>query len=218
MGSAERRTRHKQELRRKILDAARAIIVEDGFSALTMRRIAEKIDYSPAAIYLHFTDRDEIARVLSQEGFEQLLKCLEPASAIAEPWPRMRSIANAYVSFGVNNGETYKLILMDDAKYIAAVFSNKENASGQDPATASFQILLQAAEDIKKAGITNSALEPLELTETIWTALHGIVSLKLTCSDFLRSSAERLTEIMLEGMEQGLRPARISGKGTAKRK
>ena len=216
MGSTERRARHKEELRRKILDAARAIIMEEGFAALTMRRIAERIDYSPAAIYLHFTDREEIARDLSREGFGELLQCLQPTSAAVDPWVRLREISRAYVSFGMAHPETYKLIFMEDARYMKAIFARKEPVTENDPATESFRILFRAAQDLKQAGLTNKQIEPLELTETIWTAVHGIVSLKLTCTDFLKSSAERLVEITFEAIEQGLRPARKAAKKNVK--
>ena len=58
MGSNERRERERLELRQLILDAARELFVEEGYDAVTMRRIAEKIEYTPTTIYLHFKDPD----------------------------------------------------------------------------------------------------------------------------------------------------------------
>ena len=60
MGVRDRRARQKQLLRQQILDAARALLVREGYDSLSMRRVAERIDYSPTAIYLHFKDKQEL--------------------------------------------------------------------------------------------------------------------------------------------------------------
>ena len=72
MGTAERREREKQELRTRILDAARELFAEEGYDAVTMRKIAERIEYSPTAIYLHFRDKHALMRELCDEDFGAL--------------------------------------------------------------------------------------------------------------------------------------------------
>ena len=62
MGSAERKQRQKAQLREQILEAAREIVVKEGFRALSMRKLADAVEYAPATLYLHFQSRDEIAR------------------------------------------------------------------------------------------------------------------------------------------------------------
>ena len=64
MGTKERRERERRELRRKILDAARALFVEQGYDAVTMRKIAQAIEYSPTAIYLHFRDKKAVINAI----------------------------------------------------------------------------------------------------------------------------------------------------------
>jgi len=61
MGVAERRAREKRKLKQQILDAARQLFVRDGYESASMRKIANKIEYSPATIYTYFKDKDEIA-------------------------------------------------------------------------------------------------------------------------------------------------------------
>ena len=68
VSTIDRRTRRKQLLRQKILDVSREILLSQGFAALTMRRVAEAIDYSAAAIYLHFQSREQIAQELCFAG------------------------------------------------------------------------------------------------------------------------------------------------------
>jgi len=86
MGTPERKGRSysarlpalRQALRKRILDGAQRIVTRDGYAALSMRKIADAIGYSPASLYLYFENRDEIARALGHEGHEQLLAQLEP--------------------------------------------------------------------------------------------------------------------------------------------
>jgi len=65
MGIIERRERERKAVRKKILDAARELFVAEGYDAVTMRRIAETIEYSPTAIYFHFKDKETLIRLHS---------------------------------------------------------------------------------------------------------------------------------------------------------
>ncbi|MEW6346044.1 MAG: TetR/AcrR family transcriptional regulator [Paraburkholderia sp.] len=136
MGITERKTRQKQALRERILDAARRIVIREGFAALSMRKIADAIEYSPATLYLHFESRDEIARALCAEGYEQLLASFEPLAQIADPAERLKALARAYIAFGVAHPQTYRLIFMEDPTYMsAALYSggHGDKGSGKQP-------------------------------------------------------------------------------------
>ena len=73
MGVQERREREKKELKQEILDAARDLFVREGFENVSMRKIAEKIEYSPTAIYLHFKDKEALVHELCLHDFRVLL-------------------------------------------------------------------------------------------------------------------------------------------------
>ena len=136
MGITERKTRQKQALRERILDAARRIVVREGFAALSMRKIADAIEYSPATLYLYFASRDEIARALCTEGYAQLLATFEPLAQIADPADRLKAMAHAYVGFGVAHPQTYRLIFMEDPTYMGAALgaaSEAEQCAGSEP-------------------------------------------------------------------------------------
>jgi AcrR family transcriptional regulator len=204
MGSNERRARHKEALRERILEAARALIMRDGFASLTMRNIATAIEYSPAAIYLHFRDRDEIAKELSRQGYAQLYEALKPAAAIEDPRERLKEIGRAYVQFGMENPETYRLIFMD-YNYLAAVFGGEQQDPGADQADdetgrGAFDLLMDnaAALPLRAPGT------PQQIAETLWAGVHGIVSLKLTCPAFPVSTAQQLARIMTQALVDGL--------------
>ncbi len=130
MGIVERKSRQKQALRERILDAARRIVVREGFAALSMRKIADAIEYSPATLYLHFASRDEIAQALCAEGYAQLLETFVPLAQIADPAERLKALGHAYVAFGVAHPETYRLIFMEDPSYTGAALGGMAAGSG----------------------------------------------------------------------------------------
>src|SRR5678815_508168 len=90
MGSEQRRERDRQEMRDTILRAAIKLFAEESFEKVTMRRIAEAIDYTPGTLYWYFKDKDEIVFALHQRGFEILLSLIH----ISEP-TRLLSISYA---------------------------------------------------------------------------------------------------------------------------
>jgi AcrR family transcriptional regulator len=201
MGSRERRIREKRDLREKILKAAQEIITQEGFDALSMRKLANRIDYSAASIYLHFGSREEIAQELAKTAFDQLLVRIKSAAEVPELRDRLHAISHAYISFALEHPETYRLIFMGDAAYMHAVFKEE----GEDsPARQSYGILLRLAHDLKEAGFHLSEATSTEIAEAICSALHGVVSLKITCPAFQTSSAERLTGIIMDSFISNL--------------
>lgn len=208
-----RREEAKQDLREEILAASREIIASDGFTALTMRRLAERIGYSAASLYLHFRNRDEIASEVSRAGYADLLVALRSAT---EPYrgdaiARLRALAKAYVEFGLRNPQTYMLIFLEDPSYLKAVSAS---SNGDDPATQSYELLVGVATELIDSGLTPAkvqgkrlrAVTATELAETLWAGLHGIVSLKLTCPAFPTAPADVMTQVMIETLLSGLEP------------
>ncbi len=99
MGTKERRERERRELRKKILDAARELFVEQGYDAVTMRKIAQAIEYSPTAIYLHFKDKMAVMRALCDAGLPGARQALpqdrrrrRPDRAPSPDRPRLRRV------------------------------------------------------------------------------------------------------------------------------
>lgn len=108
MGVRERRQRERQELRRAILDTAREIAAAEGWSAVTIRRVAEKIEYSPPVIYEHFSSKEEIVIELLREGFRSLLAEMRSArDAHTDPVESLLAIGHAYWSFSVAHPEMH---------------------------------------------------------------------------------------------------------------
>src|SRR5579863_6656711 len=112
MGIAERKERDKQEMRQKIIDAAMHMFLEDGYNKTSIRNIAEKIEYSPATIYLYYKDKDELLYDVQAQAFEKLDKTFRDTVDAADPLKRLEQIMKTYVLFGKNNPELYDLMFI----------------------------------------------------------------------------------------------------------
>ena len=238
MGINERKTRQKQALRERILDAARRIVVREGFAALSMRKIADAIEYSPATLYLYFASRDEIARALCTEGYAQLLATFGPLAKIADPAERLKAMAHAYVGFGVAHPQTYRLIFMEDPTYMgAALGAAPEAAQGSgsgpdkgadkhpdgqpaasvinpaaadDSSDAAMHLMVSALDELKAAGRLRSSADGAVFAQVLWATLHGIVALNLTCPVFPTAPLGAIIDAALDAWFGGREPAAAS--------
>lgn len=111
MGIAERKEREKQEMRRKIIDAAFEMFVEVGYERTSIRAIADKIEYSPATIYLYYKDKDELLYEVQREAFDLLAKKFAP-SEIRDPFQRLEALGTTYLDFALANPQYYDLMFI----------------------------------------------------------------------------------------------------------
>ena len=103
MTIAERRFREKEDMRSLILDAARKVFLEKGYSQTSIRNIAEEMEYSPGTIYLYFKDKDEVFHALHEEGFRRMLEKMQPLEHVPDPFERLRAMGRVYLEFARNN-------------------------------------------------------------------------------------------------------------------
>ena len=92
MGIAERKEREKEDVRKKILDAAHDLFEAQGYENVTMRAVADAIEYSPTTIYLHFANKDALVEALCFEDFERLSARMNQAPLPENPIERMRAL------------------------------------------------------------------------------------------------------------------------------
>ena len=110
MGVAERKGRHKEDLKKDILAAAKQLFTEKGFEATSIRAIAEKIEYSPATIYLYYKDKNEIVHALHQDGFALLIQHFSVIESIQKPFEKLKALGKAYMQFAFEHPDVYQLI------------------------------------------------------------------------------------------------------------
>jgi AcrR family transcriptional regulator len=191
VSTIDRRTRRKQLLRQKILDVSREILLSQGFAALTMRRVAEAIDYSAAAIYLHFQSREQIAQELCFAGLKRLYERLQSVSA-KDPMTRLAGYARAYLEHAQSDPETYRLIFMADPQLSKAVFTHRESDGAGE---AALGLIVTAFTELRTDSKKTSA-KPIELAELLLAGLHGLASLRIACSQALTSDEFRLAQLL----------------------
>lgn len=109
MTTNTRRAQQKQQTRQAILDAARHIAAHEGWQAVTIRKIADRIDYRSPVIYEYFESKDALLLELVREGFASLLTDLTSARA-SDPDPdvAMQRIVRAYCTFAWRNPDLYQ--------------------------------------------------------------------------------------------------------------
>lgn len=173
MGSQERRKRERENLHRAILDAARELFVEQGFAAVSLRKIAERIEYSPTAIYLYFKDKDEILKALIAEGFELLCQQMQQLQ-VEDPVERLRQGAHCYFAFTQAYPQYYALMfeLCDD---------DFEKAFGPKPESGlmAFNFIRTAVTQAMERGQFRTDQPEIVVSHTIWAHIHGAAALAL---------------------------------------
>lgn len=175
MGVAERKERHKEDLKKEILDAAKVLFAEKGLEATSIRAIAERIEYSPATIYLYYKDKNEIVHALHREGFKLLLSHFEVLNHISHPFERLKGMGRAYIQFAIQNPDTYKLLfnMEEPLKHVANCFEE------WDEGARAFDILLHTIKDCQAAGYF-AGFPTEQMSFMIWSMMHGLCILRIT--------------------------------------
>ncbi len=183
MGTAERREREKHELRTRILDAARELFAEEGYDAVTMRRIAERIEYSPTAIYFHFRDKHALMQELCDEDFGTLAGEFGKIAAIADPIERLRRIGRAYVAFAMSHRNHYRLMFM--TPHSEALRPEDSRLTRGNPEEDAYAFLrATVAEAIESGKLRPEFLDADLVSQMVWAGTHGVVSLHIAkCKD-----------------------------------
>nr|WP_321983685.1 TetR/AcrR family transcriptional regulator [uncultured Lichenicoccus sp.] len=165
MSIAERKGRQRAEREQRIIAAARLIAEGAGWSAVTIRRLAEEIEYSQPVLYSHFENRDAIVAAVAIEGFRQFTTALRQAAREAtDRRSGLECVAMAYLGFAMQNPALYEAMFTLPT---GLRFAELETRSELKDA---FRALAAVVEPSK----TDVAVA----TETFWAALHGLVELE----------------------------------------
>ncbi|MBO9640437.1 TetR/AcrR family transcriptional regulator [Siphonobacter aquaeclarae] len=176
MGIAERKERERHEMRKLILEKAKEVFIEEGYDKASIRAIAERIEYSPATIYLYFKDKDELFFAVHELGFFELFDQMQTLASIENPLERLRQMGFIYLRFAGENPEMYDLMFISRAPI---------NALKKDPTEDEwycgnrvFNLLCAVIqENMDKGMIRQNDLMVTALS--IWSFVHGLASLHI---------------------------------------
>lgn len=167
--AAERRARQVQERRDRIVAAARTLAEEQGWEAVTTRRLADAIEYSQPVLYGHFPQgRAQIVTAVALVGFEEIAAALAPASRGEElsDDERVRALVTAYLDFAARNPATY------DAMFLLPLVVPFAEDDTPEVMKAGFAAIVDTLQRLERL-----PAEPETTAEMLWGAMHGLASL-----------------------------------------
>ncbi|MEY4168195.1 MAG: TetR/AcrR family transcriptional regulator [Blastocatellia bacterium] len=204
MGTRERREREREALRGEILAAARELFISEGYERVSMRRIAERIEYSPTTIYLYFRDKSEILDEICEQTFARLAKSLERIEGKGlDPLEGLREGCQAYIQFGLRNRHQYRLTFM-----VSSERMDRHDESGYEGSMGerAFGFLERAVARCAEAGYVRE-VEVAVASQVVWVTIHGLTSLLITLDseDFPWVEKKRLIGETIETVIRGLK-------------
>jgi len=179
-----------ERLRDEILDAAERLLLESGDAeAVSIRAVADAVGVTPPSIYLHFEDKNELIFAVCEKHFARLDQVLEAAAARStDPLESLRLRGRAYVRFGLDNPEHYRILFMGKPSATPESFDEERLRT-----SASFDHLVGAVRTCMDAGVIPQQ-DPVFVAIGLWTAVHGLTSLLVAKPDFPWPDVERLAD------------------------
>jgi AcrR family transcriptional regulator len=197
MGVQERRARQKENIREEILDAARNLFVKEGYEHVSIRKIAEKIEYAPGTIYLYFPDKAAILARICEETFANLAQRIHAINQdTANPLDSLRRGLRTYVQFGIDNPN----------HYVVTFVQAKQIPHDEQPTAGArcFGNLRAAVNRCVDAGLLNCD-DVEEVAQALWAGVHGVTTLLISCSfPFIEQNRliDRVVHILIEGIRK----------------
>jgi AcrR family transcriptional regulator len=142
-----------------------------GLDSLSLRRLAGSLGVTAPALYAHVTDKRDLIRALAEEELGRMSARFD---AVDEPDPlaRIRAYGRAYVDHAQENPELFKVIFL----FPPDLGSGEASADAELPAaTATFNAAAEAVAEASEVGAID-APDPLLAALTLWSGMHGVVS------------------------------------------
>ncbi len=186
--------------RAEILSAAERIFVAHGYEAATIRKIADEVGVSSTALYMHFSDKDQILLEICKGVVEELLAMkTEIAAMPVDSVARVRMMLEAYVRFALQHPNAYRLVFCSSPEVDSIRRQDETNRLGAQCLDRFESVIREiAAEGRLRVG------DPKTAHQVLWAACHGMVSLMIAKPDFAWAPPEELLGVMLDSMLHGL--------------
>lgn len=210
MGISERKEKQKQEIRKAILDASMKLFVEQGYENVSIRKIADLIEYSPTTVYLYFKDKNEILFQLHEIGFHKMAEYNAELWTIKNPLVRLHKMGEFYMKFGLENPAFYDLMFILNAPMEALQVVEKCEWKSGDQALGKLKETIQECMD--KDMIEKGDVDAISMA--FWSLVHGMVSLAIRNRFDKLVSADQMVPTMTKGLTWLLNTVDTSGNKT----
>ncbi|MEU2094421.1 TetR family transcriptional regulator [Streptomyces sp. TSRI0445] len=187
MSVQERKERERASRERLIVATARELAEQQGWDAVTTRRLAERIEYSQPVLYSHFRGKREIIGAVALEGAAEMAAALRAAASGADGRrARVAALAHAYLEFAERNPAVYDALFQLDG---GLAFAQEDTP---EPLKDAFAALLETLGEVAGEGV-----HPALFTELFWSALHGLATLT-RAGRLLPEGAEQRLDLLVE--------------------
>jgi len=206
MGLTARRGRERFDVRGKILESARKLIVKEGYRGVSMRKIAALIEYSPTVIYSHFNDKQSLFDALVEEDYKTLGRRMYQHASVEDPLQRLRLIAGEVVNFAIENPNRYSIIATTQGISVAhpVISEVKDGSIRNDTAAFIFETVREA---ISRNLIRPELLDAELISQTFYAGIHGVITMYLDNKPEewvnwrpMQQRVELMLDMMLHGM------------------
>jgi len=202
MGTNERKKKEKEERKKLILNAAKEIIDSEGIDNISMRKIATKIDYSPAIIYYYFKDKDEIINSLMSKGYKRILSTLAQVNlSNKKPKEKLKEGLKNYILMALSTPLEYKTIMLSNSQNILRHTSFLFNGASEK--REAIRILCQQLIAIYNQNPQEDSY--IELTaQVLWSSVFGLIIRIITEEDLAENQKDNLIEHQLNILIKGI--------------
>lgn len=177
MGIKERKVRHKEDLKQRILDAAISLFMKYGYEATSMRKIAAEVEFSPTTIYLYYKDKSDIVYALHQEGFRQLAERFAALVLVDNPYERLKAMGRTYIQFAIEKNEFYELmfVMKEPLAFLSQhCMGDAEWKEGSQV----FAFLQHTIEECQAMGYFTDQ-DSNDFSLLVWSTVHGLCTLSI---------------------------------------
>lgn len=200
MGVQEKRNKYKEEFRREILNSARDLFLAVGYEKFSMRRLAEKIDYSPTTIYHYFRNKDDLLLAICEEVAEEFLARMRYIRSVQrKPYEALRQAMLYLMEFAFENPHQYKVFFLTRPN----VYGRQEEFMKRESmARASYLEFREMVEACIEAGeLRHMDIEVL--TQVLAAAPHGLITMTLYRDSFPWADRKVLASTLVDGLLKG---------------
>lgn len=197
MAVRSRQESDKENLRQEIMDAARELFVAEGYQSVSMRKIADKISYSPTTIYLYFKDKNDLMHQICEQTFARLAQNIKAIQQLSDnPLEKLRSGMREYVHFGLKHPSQYEIV------FITPLPANVEKEFGATNGSIAFDTM----RDVVAECVTAKLLQNKDIdliSQTLWAGIHGVTSLLIQHDGFPFVEPDKLIDNLVDTLIAG---------------
>jgi AcrR family transcriptional regulator len=189
------------QLRQQIIEAVERLLIETGDEqAVTIRAVADAVGVTPPSVYLHFADKDEMLFAVCERNFAELDRVTQEAAAGSDdPLESLALRGRAYVRFGVEHPEQYRILFMGKPSRTPETFGLERLGDA-----AAFGHLLEHVTACVQAGRIEG--DPLQVSLVLWAGVHGLTSLLISKPEFPWPELDQIADRLCRALVYGLAP------------